>query len=161
MNGYDPNWVRNNEPNKARYVRLPVGTYTFNVTAANPSITSTSVSPVVVMEQSLLTLSCTSAGPPGTVLSWYFNGTQLDPASNDSVTIGADGTLRVSSPTISYTGTYTCNVSTLQWPWRTYKSLWEVSNGLSSVSTGKTSNGGTNLCSLDVLQLDIPKFSRV
>lgn len=35
MKGYDPNWVSNNEPDKARYVRLPVGTYTFNVIAAN------------------------------------------------------------------------------------------------------------------------------
>jgi len=35
MNGYDPNWVSNNKPNKARYVRLPTGTYAFNVAASN------------------------------------------------------------------------------------------------------------------------------
>ncbi|MDT0557991.1 two-component regulator propeller domain-containing protein [Ichthyenterobacterium sp. W332] len=35
MEGHDPNWVNNNEPSKARYVRLPVGTYTFKVLAAN------------------------------------------------------------------------------------------------------------------------------
>lgn len=35
MEGYDPNWVSYNEPSKARYVKLPVGSYTFNVIAAN------------------------------------------------------------------------------------------------------------------------------
>ena len=35
MQGYDPTWVSSDEPGKARYVRLPVGTYTFTVTAAN------------------------------------------------------------------------------------------------------------------------------
>ena len=35
MIGYDPDWVVNNQPIAARYVKLPVGSYKFNVTAAN------------------------------------------------------------------------------------------------------------------------------
>ena len=35
MEGYDPNWVNSNTPNRARYIKLPVGTHIFNVIAAN------------------------------------------------------------------------------------------------------------------------------
>ncbi|MEO1031460.1 MAG: two-component regulator propeller domain-containing protein [Bacteroidota bacterium] len=35
MEGRDPNWVTANKPNTARYVKLPVGNYTFKVNAAN------------------------------------------------------------------------------------------------------------------------------
>ncbi|EDP72826.1 sensor histidine kinase/response regulator [Flavobacteriales bacterium ALC-1] len=35
MEGHDPNWVSADKPSKARYVRLPVGTYTFKVLASN------------------------------------------------------------------------------------------------------------------------------
>ncbi|WP_422106619.1 ligand-binding sensor domain-containing protein [Winogradskyella sp.] len=35
MLGYDPNWVETNAPKNARYVRLPVGDYTFKVQGAN------------------------------------------------------------------------------------------------------------------------------
>ena len=35
MIGYDPTWVETTKPNKARYVRLPIGSYTFKVVAAN------------------------------------------------------------------------------------------------------------------------------
>ncbi|MEM9052888.1 MAG: two-component regulator propeller domain-containing protein [Bacteroidota bacterium] len=35
MEGHDPNWVTVNEPSIARYVKLPVGRYSFRVHAAN------------------------------------------------------------------------------------------------------------------------------
>lgn len=35
MEGFDPNWVNTNEPDRARYIKLPIGTHTFNVIAAN------------------------------------------------------------------------------------------------------------------------------
>ncbi|WP_296319063.1 two-component regulator propeller domain-containing protein [Winogradskyella sp.] len=35
MAGYDPDWVVNNQPIAARYVKLPFGSYEFNVTSAN------------------------------------------------------------------------------------------------------------------------------
>ncbi|GGI56219.1 ligand-binding sensor domain-containing protein [Winogradskyella haliclonae] len=35
MVGYDPEWVVNNQPIAARYVKLPFGTYKFKVTSAN------------------------------------------------------------------------------------------------------------------------------
>ncbi|WP_353777178.1 two-component regulator propeller domain-containing protein [Winogradskyella sp. 3972H.M.0a.05] len=35
MEGHDPNWVEVDKPNTARYVKLPVGTYNFKVSAAN------------------------------------------------------------------------------------------------------------------------------
>ena len=35
MEGYEPNWVSTTTPTKARYVRLPVGHYTFKVQASN------------------------------------------------------------------------------------------------------------------------------
>jgi len=35
LDGYDPNWVSTNKPQKARYVKLPIGAYTYKVTAAN------------------------------------------------------------------------------------------------------------------------------
>ena len=63
------------------------------------------------MAQSPLTLTCRSS-PPEASLRWYFNGTRLDPASNSGETVGPDGTLTITNPNISYTGTYTCNVST-------------------------------------------------
>ena len=35
MDGHDPNWVKTDKPNTARYVKLPVGNYNFKVKAAN------------------------------------------------------------------------------------------------------------------------------
>ena len=35
LKGYDPDWVVTNQPGNARYVKLPAGSYSFNVQAAN------------------------------------------------------------------------------------------------------------------------------
>lgn len=81
-----------------------------NTLLANPEITSISASPVVVPALSPLTLSCSAS--PATSLTWYLNSTRLAPDLDSNLFIQQDGTLVVSSANISYTGTYTCNVST-------------------------------------------------
>lgn len=78
----------------------------------NPIISSVTASPVIISANSLLILNCTGLGPPETSTNWYLNGARLDPESDSNVMVQADGMLIVSDASISYTGTYFCNVST-------------------------------------------------
>ena len=79
---------------------------------ANPVITSATTTPITTLAGTSFSLNCIATGPAETVLKWYLNDTLLDPDSDPAVMIDNDGTLTVISPGISYTGAYTCNVST-------------------------------------------------
>ena len=80
--------------------------------SAPPSITQATTSPIYTLVGSPFTLDCVWTGPPNSIQSWYLNGTLLSPSSDFRLQTWPNGSLTVSNPTESYTGTYMCNVST-------------------------------------------------
>lgn len=68
--------------------------------------------PINLLIGQSFTLNCTASGPPTTVISWYHNGTRLDPNLEPNVDFSPPGLLTVTNAAARQTGEYTCNAST-------------------------------------------------
>ena len=79
---------------------------------APPQITATTSTPQYFLVGTSFTLDCTFSGPPNTFLNWYLNNTLLSSSTDQQVQILSNGSLAIANPTTSYSGVYTCNVST-------------------------------------------------
>ncbi len=79
---------------------------------ARPAILQATASPLVTPAGATFSLNCVSSGPAEAELQWYLSGTLLNPSLDGRLDLAPTGRLTVSMATTSYSGVYTCNVST-------------------------------------------------
>ena len=82
------------------------------IRTAPPRITQATTTPLYLTIGTPFTLDCVWTGPPNSAQSWYLNGTLLSPTRDPRLQTWPNGSLTVSNPSESYTGVYTCNIST-------------------------------------------------